>query len=62
MSNNARRTIYIGTENTYTIERYELALQKAVEMRQEAEEAYEKATTRAKRVSGRELKAILKAA
>ena len=57
-----RRTIYIGTENTYTIERYELALQKAVEMRQEAELAYEKANTRAKRALGRELKATLKAA
>ena len=57
-----RRTIYIGTENTYTLERYEAALEKAVEMRQEAEAAYEKATTRAKRASGRELKATLKAA
>ena len=57
-----RRTIYIGTENTYTIERYEQALQKAVEMRQEAEHAYEVATTRAKRALGRDLKATLKAA
>ncbi len=57
-----RRTIYIGTENTYTIERYEAALEKAVAMRQQAEAAYELATTRAKRASGREMKAQLKAA
>jgi hypothetical protein len=57
-----RRTIYIGTENTYTIERYELALERAIEMRTAAEEAYEKATTRAKRAAARELKAEMKAA
>ena len=57
-----RRTIYIGTENTYTIERYEAALEKAVAMLQQAEAAYELATTRAKRASGREMKAQLKAA
>jgi hypothetical protein len=57
-----RRTIYIGTENTYTIERYESALQRAIEMRQSAEAAYEKATTRAKRADARELKAQLRAA
>jgi hypothetical protein len=54
-----RRTIYIGTENTYTIERYEKALARALEMRQAAEMAYEKATTRAKRAAARELKAQL---
>lgn len=57
-----RRTIYIGTENTYTIERYELALQRAIEMRQAAEAAYEKAATKAKRAEGRAMKAQLKAA
>ena len=56
-----RRTVYIGTENTYTIERYEAALVRALEMRQAAELAYEKATTRAKRAAGRELKAQLQA-
>ncbi|MBA4175590.1 MAG: hypothetical protein C0505_03375 [Leptothrix sp. (in: Bacteria)] len=56
-----RRTIYIGTENTYTIERYEQALARAVEMRQAAETAYEKATTRAKRAAARELKTQLQA-
>jgi hypothetical protein len=54
-----RRTIYIGTENTYSVERYEKALARALEMRRAAEMAYEKATTRAKRAAARELKAQL---
>ncbi len=57
-----RRTIYIGTENTYSLERYHAALQRAIAMRQEAEAAYEKATTRAKRADAKTLKASLKAA
>jgi len=57
-----RRTIYIGTENTYTIERYNAALERAIEMRKEAEEAYEKATTKAKRAEARAHRAVLKAA
>lgn len=57
-----RRTIYIGTENTYTIERYDAALARAIAMRSEAEAAYEKAATKAKRADGRALKAQLKAA
>ena len=57
-----RRTIYIGTENTYTIERYNAALERAIEMRKEAEEAYEKATTKAKRAEARQHRAVLKAA
>jgi hypothetical protein len=57
-----RRTIYIGTENTYTIERYNAALERAIEMRKEAEEAYEKATTKAKRAEARVHRAVLKAA
>ena len=57
-----RRTVYIGTENTYTIEKYQVALDKAVAMRQAAEETYRRAETRAMRASGREFKASLKAA
>lgn len=57
-----RRTIYIGTENTYTIERYNAALERAIEMRREAEEAYEKATTKAKRAEARQHRAVMKAA
>ena len=56
-----RRTVYIGTENTYTAERFEAALARAIAMRSEAEEAYEMATTQAKRAEGRAHKAKLKA-
>jgi hypothetical protein len=57
-----RRTIYIGTENTYTLERYHAALERAIEMRKEAEDAYEKATTKAKRAEARVHRAALKTA
>lgn len=56
-----RRTIYIGTENTYTIERYQAALERAVAMRREAEEAYAAAATKAKRADARAFKAQSKA-
>lgn len=48
-----RRTVYIGTENTYTTARFEAALARAIAMRAEAEEAYEVATTRARRAGAR---------
>ena len=48
-----RRTIYIGTENTYSIERYQLALDKALAMRRDAEQAYEQAATRSRRADAR---------
>lgn len=51
-----RRTIYIGTENTYTQERYEAALQRAVAMRDAATRAYAAAVTRDKRAQAREHK------
>jgi len=54
-------SIYIGTENTYTIERYKDALAKAIEMRREAEVAYEQAATKAKRAEGRALMAVVRA-
>lgn len=57
-----RRTIYIGTENTYTLERYERALERAIAMRSAAEEAYQKASTRAKRAAARQMKDQLQAA
>ncbi len=44
-----RRSVYIGSENTYTTERYNAALAKAVEMRTKAENAYRRAATKAKR-------------
>ena len=57
-----RRSIYIGTENTYTVARYRVALARAIEMRNEAVEAYERETTRDKRAQAREHKKLLKAA
>jgi hypothetical protein len=52
-----RRSVYIGTENTYTVERYKAALERAIEMRSNAEAAYQRAATRAKRAAGRALQA-----
>jgi len=52
-----RRTVYIGTENTYTPEKYHAALARAIAIRQEAEEAYQRDATRAKRAAGRALRA-----
>lgn len=55
-----RRSIYIGTENTYTPARFQAALERAIELRSEAVQAYERAATRAKRAEGRALRAELK--
>ncbi|MFO1336833.1 MAG: hypothetical protein U1F53_01130 [Burkholderiaceae bacterium] len=52
-----RVNVYIGTENTYSEERYRAALAKAIALREEAVSAYETATTRAMRAAGRELRA-----
>ncbi len=57
-----RKSIYIGTENTYTVTRYKAALKRALEMRKEAVAAYEEAATKAKRADGRAHKKMLKAA
>ncbi|MCV2419034.1 hypothetical protein [Paucibacter sp. DJ2R-2] len=54
------RSVYIGTENTYTVEKYQAALAKAVALRESAEEAYQRAATRAKRAEGKALKEQLK--
>lgn len=48
-------SVYIGTENTYTVERYQAALAKALAMRQAAEAAYELAATKAKRAAAKAL-------
>jgi hypothetical protein len=57
-----RRTIYIGTENTYTPERFQAALDRAIEMRTEAEEAYQQAETRSRRTAATVLKKARRAA
>lgn len=51
----SRRSIYIGTENTYTIQRYRRAVVKAIELREAAELAYRQAATRAKRAASRRM-------
>ena len=50
-----RRTVYIGTENTYSVERYLAALERAIEMRRKAERAYQRDATRAMREASRKL-------
>ncbi|HEY6513368.1 MAG TPA: hypothetical protein VI032_15395 [Burkholderiaceae bacterium] len=47
------RSVYIATENTYTLTRYKTALAKAIELRRAAERAYQLAATKAKRASAR---------
>lgn len=54
-------SVYIGTENTYTIERYHAALEKATAMRVEAEQQYELAATKAKRAGAKALAGLIKA-
>ena len=49
-------SVYIGTENTYTVERYLAALDKALAMRLEAEQLYEAAATKAKRAGAKALR------
>jgi hypothetical protein len=54
-----RRTVYIGTENTYSRERHDAALARALALREAAVRAYERAATAAKRQAARELKRSL---
>ena len=55
------RSVYIGTENTYSVERYHEALAKAVTLRERAEAAYQRAATKARREEGKALKEQLSA-
>jgi len=50
------RSVYIGTENTYTVERYQEALQRAVALREKAEAAYQRAATKERRAQAQVLK------
>ncbi len=54
------RSVYIGTENTYTVERYQEALVRAVALREKAEDVYQRAATRARRAEALIMKAQLK--
>jgi hypothetical protein len=51
-----RRSVFIGTQNTYTPERYLAALAKAVALRAQAEAAYQRAATKAKRAEAQALR------
>lgn len=57
-----RASVYIGSESTYTPQRYEAALAKAMALREKAEKAYQRAATQAKRADARALAEALAAA
>lgn len=50
------KSIYIGTERTYSDERFERALEKAIQMRAEVEQRYEATATRARLQQARALR------
>lgn len=50
-----RRSVYIGTEQTYTPERFQAALDRAMAMRKQAEEVYQRAATKARRAAVKQL-------
>lgn len=56
------KNVYIGSESTYTIERFNEALERAVELRQKAEKAYRLDEARARKAEARALKEALAAA
>lgn len=47
------RSVYIGTDTTYSEERVQIALAKAIELRNKAQRAYQKAATVDKRATSR---------
>ena len=55
-----RRSVYIGTENTYTQKRFKEALKEAIALRQAAVEVYEADATRARRAEARAYRKQLK--
>lgn len=48
-----RRSVYIANENTWSVEKYNAALEKAIQLRGRAEQTYRAATTQAKRAEAR---------
>ena len=54
------RSIYIGSESTYTLTKFRAALAKAKALRAEAMATYEDAATKARRQAARQLKAMLR--
>lgn len=55
------KTVYIGSQNTYTEDRYRAALAKGLEIRARAIERYEQDAANARRKAGAQLKAHLAA-
>ena len=55
-----RKSVYIATENTYTVEKFQQALDKAVALREKAERVYKKAELAAAKASAIDLKRQLK--
>lgn len=53
------KNIYIGSENTYSVERYQAAVARALELREEAIQRYEREALKSKRVAVAQLKAGL---
>jgi len=52
-------TVYIGSESTYTAQRYDDALSKALALRSRAEVKYRAAATRARRKEALQIRAVL---
>ena len=52
-------SVYIASESTYTVEKYKVALARAIALRQAAEVSYEAAAARAKRKAAVAMKAVL---
>lgn len=55
------KNVYIGSESTYTVERFQEALKRAVELRQEAEAAYRLDETKARKAEAKAMKAAMAA-
>jgi hypothetical protein len=53
------RSVYIGSERTYTIQRHDRALEKAIQIRKKAEQIYRSDATRAKRLDALNLQSKL---
>jgi hypothetical protein len=56
------KRLYLGTPNTYTKKKFKAALERAVEMRNEAQSQYEEDATRARRRAANALKKTLRTA
>jgi hypothetical protein len=53
------KKIHIGSQNTYTVEKYYEALAKGLEMREQAVASYERDATESRRAQSAELRALL---